>query len=98
MTTKQQYFMTDFASTDKRSARAHLEGRNLRVPMYLAFEAAESLIGRAAKAPADYKRIANFAYRKIPVLANLKHTLSTFVVAATGLLAGMALALYFLSQ
>ncbi|HSG22475.1 MAG TPA: hypothetical protein VLA64_05895 [Azonexus sp.] len=30
-----QNFLADFAPTDKRSARAHLEGRNLRVPMYI---------------------------------------------------------------
>ena len=91
-----QNFMADFAPTDKRSARAHLEGRNLRVPMYQAFEVAENLVGRAAKAPADYKKLANFAYLTLPVFTNIKRRVSTFTVAATGLLAGMALALHFL--
>lgn len=95
---KTSYFMADSASTDKRSARAHIQGRSLRVQVYRAFEFGSTLIGRRAYAANDFSRLSRYLYHKLPAIQRGKQEITHFLVAATGLLLGGALSLYFLAQ
>lgn len=86
-------FMIDFAARDNRSARAHIEGRNLRVPIYVAFQTAATLVGRRQQAAADYHKVSEFLHRKQPVLRQKTDQAKGFLVAAIGLVAGWLLGL-----
>jgi len=90
-------FMIDFAATDNRSARAHLEGRNLRVPLYVAFETAAMMVGRRKFAAADYHKVSQFIYRNLPVIRQKAAAAKHFAIAAVGLVSGWLLGLFYFS-
>ena len=95
MTTQAQYFMADFAKTDRRSSHAHLKGRNVRVYLFRAFATAEALVGRKAKAEADYSDLSWFLYYKIPLLRRIKEKALAVLIPVAGLAGGAVIGLRF---
>ena len=89
--TTNSVFMADFAATDRRSAKAHLQGKNLRVKAFTAFSTIANLVGRGDRAAEDFKMASRFFFKRRESLSRAGKTAVRYATAAVGLVAGFAL-------
>ena len=94
MSTK--YFMSDFAATDRRSVRAHLNGTSMRAVGYSLFHAAEKALGRSNNASQDYMLLSRYVFGRREMFARLGRGLGYAVTAVVGLIGGGVLYLWLL--
>lgn len=87
-------FMTDFAATDRRSAKAHLQGKNLRVKAFMAFSTMANLVGRGDRAAEDFKMASRFFFKRRESFRRAGKTAAQYATAAVGLVAGAMLYYY----
>jgi len=85
------FFMADFASTDRRSAKAHIEGKSLRVKLFTSFAAVSKLLGRGATAADDFKALSRFFFKRREAFCRAGNNVVRVATAVAGLAAGMAL-------
>lgn len=91
MSTRNSYFMADFAATDRRSVRAHINGTSLRAKVFSGFSRVAAVLGRGDRAAADYKAISRFVFRLRDALVRAARRVGHGSVAVIGLAAGVAL-------
>lgn len=96
-TSRSTYFMADYAGSDRRSVRAHLEGKSMRAAAYSVFHAFEAMLGRSSKAPQDFLRLSRFFFKRSDGFARAGRALSYGVTAVVGLVAGGALYFFLVS-
>lgn len=84
-------FMADFASTDRRSAKAHIEGKNLRVKAFTAFTAVAKVVGRGATAADDFKAASRFLFKRRDAIRRVGKNVARVATAVVGLAAGIGL-------
>lgn len=90
-------FMADFASTDRRSAKAHIEGKSLRVKVFTAFTTVAKLVGRGATAADDFKVASRFFFKRREAIGRFGKNAGRVATAVVGLAAGVGL-FFFLVQ
>lgn len=89
-------FLADFAATDRRSVKAHLNGTSVRARSYSAFCRIARAVGRGATAADDYKAVTRFVFKRRDALLRFGKRVANVSVAAVGLTAGAALYLWWL--
>lgn len=89
--------MTDFATSDRRSVKAHLAGTSLRANAYITFAALAACVGRADSAPEDFFAISRYFFTRQAKIAAVAATVGRIATAVVGLVAGGAL-YYFLEM
>lgn len=83
--------MQDFAHTDRRSARANIEGRSVRAFAFTAFEMASAMVARKHKAADDFEAISFFAYKHHGKIKAVVAAVKEVVSAVVGITVGAAL-------
>lgn len=91
MTTRISYFMSDFASTDRRSVKAHIEGRSIRAAAYTMFVALDSCIFRAEKAQDDYLALSRFFYTRRGKVKRVASAIAYITTSVVGTILGAGL-------
>lgn len=84
-------FMADFASTDRRSAKAHIEGKSLRVKVFTTFTAVAKILGRGATAADDFKVASRFVFKRRDAIRRVGKNVARVATAVVGLAAGVGL-------
>ena len=91
---KTSYFMADFAATDRRSVRAHLNGTSMRAVGFSLFHVAEKALGRSDRASHDYMLLSRYVFSRREMVARVGRGFGYAVTSVAGLIAGGALYLY----
>lgn len=84
-------FMADFAASDRRSAKAHIQGTSFRAKTFSAFMSASKLVGRGDRAAADYKAASRFVFKRNDAIRSCGKKVGRALTAAIGLTAGITL-------
>jgi len=84
-------FMADFASTDRRSAKAHIEGKSFRAKVFNAFAAGAKILGRGATAADDFKAASRFVFKRRDAIRRVGKNVARVATAVVGLAAGVGL-------
>lgn len=87
-------YMQDFAASDPRSVKAHLEGRSLRAACYGVFSTLASYIGRGDSASADFVAVSRFFFRRRKQITYAVQVAKFITTAVVGLVAGCGLFFY----
>ena len=87
-------YMVDFAASDSRSVKAHLEGRSPRAACYAMFSALAPYLGRGDSASADFVVVSRFFFRRRKQITHAVQAAKFITTAVLGLVAGCGLFFY----
>lgn len=88
--------MADFAATDRRGVKAHLNGTSVRARSLSAFCRIARMVGRGATAADDYKAVTRSVFKRRDALRRFGKHVANVLVAAVGLTVGAAIYLWWL--
>lgn len=96
-TNRNNLFMADFAASDRRSAKAHIEGKSYRARAFAAVSTISSLLGRGDRAADDFKAVSRFVFKHREAVKAKATSAMRALTPVVGLVAG-ALLYYFMVQ
>lgn len=96
-TNRNNMFMADFAASDRRSAKAHIEGKSYRARAFAAVSTLSRLLGRGDRAADDFKAVSRFVFKRREAIKAKAKGVVRALTPLVGLAAG-ALLYYFMVQ
>lgn len=87
MTTRKN-FMTDFAGSDRRSTKAHLQGTSIRARLFSIFSSLAVAVGCGDQAATGFKAMSRFVFKRQALINKVAARIGWVASAAVGLGAG----------